>query len=64
MNIKYCAAFAAIDSPVLSLCRAVNYLGLFIKPRLLDCYNVSLAVVVKRQQGEAVSCRGVPIDYC
>jgi hypothetical protein len=48
MNVKYCAAFAAIDSLVLSLYGAVNYLGLFIKPWLLDCYNVSLAVVVKR----------------
>jgi hypothetical protein len=63
MDIEYSAAFAAVDSPVLRLCRAVDGLCLFIKPWLLDSNEVNLAALVKRYRGEAVTCCSIPIEY-
>ena len=63
MDVKYGAAFAAVDAPVLRLCRAVDGLCLFIKPWLLNSNKVDLAAVIKRYRGEAVACCSVPIEY-
>jgi hypothetical protein len=47
MNIEYGTAFAAVDSPVLRLGRAVDCLSLLIKPWLLDSYYIGFAAVVE-----------------
>jgi hypothetical protein len=63
VDVECSAAFAAIDSLVLRLCRAVDSLYLFIKPRLLDGNNVNLAAIVKRYRGEAIACYSVLVEY-
>jgi hypothetical protein len=63
MDIEDSTAFAAVDSLVFCLCRAVDRLCLFIKPWFLDSNKVNLAAIIKCYRGEAVTCCSVPVEY-